>query len=282
MARPQKNIRHVSQLLAVYVGVGALTLLLLFPFLWMLSTSLKPSEAIFSSPSQWLPWPPTFEHYRALWLDTDFVRFFINSLVVAGGTTLISVVISVLAGYAISRFRFRGDRLFSMGLIVIQMFPPVLLVIPIFIMMIALRLTNTYASLIITYSAFAVSFCTWMLKGYFASIPREIEEMGLVDGCTRLQALWKIIVPVSVPGIVAVALFVFIFAWQEYMFALTFMQTTPMRTLPVGLSLMIGFREVMWGPLMAGAVLVTLPVVIVFMYFQKYLVYGLTLGAVKE
>ncbi len=282
MAQGQTGTRYIAQQVAIYGGVGVLTLFLLFPFLWMLSTSLKPSETIFSSPPQWIPWPPTFAHYRALWVETHFARFFINTLVVAGGTTVVSVVISALAGYGISRFRFRGDRLFSMGLIVIQMFPPVLLVIPIFIVMIALRLIDTYASLIITYCAFAVSFCTWMLKGYFAGIPREIEEMGLVDGCTRFQTLWKLIIPLSVPGIVAVALFVFTFAWQEYMFALTFMQRTEMRTLAVGLSFLIGFREVSWGPLMAGAVLVTLPVVIVFMYFQKYLVYGLTLGAVKQ
>ncbi len=282
MARRQTGTRHIAQQVAIYGGVGVLTLFLLFPFLWMLSTSLKPSETIFSSPPQWIPWPPTFAHYRTLWVETPFARFFINTLVVAVGTTVISVVISALAGYGISRFRFRGDRLFSMGLIVIQMFPPVLLVIPIFIMMAGLRLTNTYASLIIVYCAFAVSFCTWMLKGYFAGIPREIEEMGLVDGCTRFQTLWKLIIPLSVPGIVAVALFVFTFAWQEYLFALTFIQTTEKRTLAVGLSFLIGFREVSWGPLMAGAVLVTLPVVIVFMYFQKYLVYGLTLGAVKQ
>lgn len=282
MAQQKTKARAIGRQVAVYGSVGVLTLFLLFPFLWMLSTSLKPVERIFSSPPQWLPWPPTFAHYRTLWLETGFVRFFINSLIVAVGTTVLSVLISVLAGYGISRFRFRGDRLFSTGLIVIQMFPPVLLVIPIFIMMIRLGLIDTYASLIVTYCAFAVSFCTWILKGYFAGIPREIEEMGLVDGCTRLQALWKLVVPLSVPGIVAVALFVFIFAWQEYMFALTFMPTDTMRTLPVGLGSMIGFREVLWGPLMAGAVLVTLPVVIVFMYFQKYLVYGLTLGAVKQ
>lgn len=282
MTRRQTRVRDIGQQAAVYGGVGVLTLFLLFPFLWILSTSLKPTETIFSSPPQWIPWPPTFAHYRTLWLDTPFARFFINSLVVAVGTTVVTVVISTLAGYAISRFRFRGNRVFSVGLIVIQMFPPMLVVIPIFIMMIGLGLTNTYASLIIVYCAFAVSFCTWILKGYFEGIPREIEEMGLVDGCTRFQALWKLVVPLSVPGIVAMALFVFIFAWQEYMFALTLIRTTDMRTLPVGLSLFIGFREVLWGPLMAGCVLMTLPVVIVFMYFQKYLVYGLTLGAVKQ
>ncbi|MGQ9779575.1 MAG: carbohydrate ABC transporter permease, partial [Bacillota bacterium] len=202
-------------------------------------------------------------------------------LVLTRVSSRIQVILSTFAAYGLARFKFRGRNFFSMGLLVTQMFPPVLLIIPIYLIMINLRLVNTYAALVITYCTFAVPFSTWMLYGYFETLPAELEEAALVDGCSRLGTLFRIIIPLAAPGIAAVALFSFILSWQEYMFALTLTRTAEMRTLPVGISMLVGFREVLWGQLMAGSVIVTVPVVVLFVYFQKYLIKGLTMGAIK-
>jgi multiple sugar transport system permease protein len=256
-------------------------LVLLFPFLWMVSTALKPPEEVFTPTPRWIPLNPTLQNFVHILGETSFPRYFLNSVVVAFITMLLALVVTVFAGYALSRYRFRGKQAFSLWLLVSQMFPPMLLVIPIFVLMLRLGLYNTYTSLIITYGTFALPFSTWMLKAYFDTVPLDLEEAAMVDGCTRLQALARVVLPLAAPGIVTVALFVFILAWQEYMFALTLTRTTDMRTLPVGISLFLGEYRVLWGSLMAGSVVVTAPVILLFSYLQRYIVEGLTLGAVK-
>ncbi len=259
----------------------AVVLLMIFPFIWMLSTSFKPPEEIFTPVPRWIPLNPTWENFKNILYKTSFPRYFLNSVLVGFVTMLVSLVVTVFAGYALSRFNFRGKTAFSMWLLVSQMFPPVLLIIPIFVFMLKLGLVNTYASLIITYTTFALPFSTWMLKAYFDTVPIDLEEAAKVDGCNQVQALTKIILPLAAPGIVTVALFIFVLAWHEYMFALTLTSTTEMRTLPVGISLFLGEFRVLWGSLMAGSVVVTAPVVVFFVYLQRYIVQGLTLGAVK-
>jgi multiple sugar transport system permease protein len=265
----------VTILLIVVVAI------LLFPFAWMLSTAFKPPEEIFTATPRWIPKNPTWHNFVTILRNTPFPRYFTNSVVVAFLTMLIGVSVTVFAGYALSRFRFRGKTAFSLWLLISQMFPPVLLIIPIFVLMLNLRLVNTYSSLIITYATFALPFSTWMLKAYFDTVPIELEEAAKIDGCGQLQALVRIVLPLAAPGIVTVALFVFTLAWQEYMFALTLTRTTEMRTLPVGISLFLGEYRVLWGSLMAGSVVVTAPVIVLFIYLQRYIVQGLTLGAVK-
>ena len=272
--------RLIKQFIVVSLLI-VVVVVLLFPFLWMLSTSLKPPEEVFTPRPRWIPLNPTLRNFVNILGETPFPRYFLNSVVVAFVTMLLALVVTVFAGYALSRYRFRGKRAFSLWLLVSQMFPPMLLVIPIFILMLKLGLYNTYASLIITYGTFALPFSTWMLKAYFDTVPLDLEEAAMVDGCTRLQALARVVLPLAAPGIVTVALFVFILAWQEYMFALTLTRTTDMRTLPVGISLFLGEYRVLWGSLMAGSVVVTAPVILLFSYLQRYIVQGLTLGAVK-
>jgi len=272
--------RLIKQFIVVSLLI-IVVVVLLFPFLWMVSTSLKPPEEVFTPRPRWIPLNPTLRNFVNILGETPFPRYFLNSVVVAFVTMLLALVVTVFAGYALSRYRFRGKQAFSLWLLVSQMFPPMLLVIPIFVLMLKLGLYNTYVSLIITYGTFALPFSTWMLKAYFDTVPLDLEEAAMVDGCTRLQALARVVLPLAAPGIVTVALFVFILAWQEYMFALTLTRTTDMRTLPVGISLFLGEYRVLWGSLMAGSVVVTAPVILLFSYLQRYIVEGLTLGAVK-
>jgi ABC-type glycerol-3-phosphate transport system permease component len=276
MAR-RKKIRQII----VLVLLVAVVLLMIFPFIWMLSTSIKPPEEIFTQVPRWIPLRPTLDNFKNILFNTSFPRYFLNSVVVGLVTMLVALAVTVFAGYALSRYNFRGKNIFSMWLLVSQMFPPVLLIIPIFVFMLKLGLFNTYASLIITYATFALPFSTWMLKAYFDTVPIDLEEAAKVDGCNQVQALTKIILPLAAPGIVTVALFIFVLAWHEYMFALTLTSTTEMRTLPVGISLFLGEYRTLWGSLMAGSVVVTAPVVVFFVYLQRYIVQGLTLGAVK-
>lgn len=264
-----------------YGAILVMVVLVGFPFYWMVVTSLKGPTEIFAPVPRFWPESPTLQNYRHVLTATPFPRYLMNSLVVSTATMAISVLIAVHAGYALSRFRFRGHRVIQISILLAQMFPPVLLIIPLFNMMKSLHLVNTYPSLVITYCAVALPFSIWMLKGYFDSIPVQLEEAALVDGCTRLQALFRVVIPAATPGIAATALFAFIIAWQEYLFALTLTKSATMRTLTVGISMFLGFREVLWGQLMAAAVMVTLPVVVFFMYLQKYLVHGLTMGSVK-
>lgn len=265
-----------------YTALGVVTVGLLFPFLWMVSTSLKGPTEIFSPNPNWIPKKITFEHYRTIWNETPFPTYFKNSMIVAVATSAITLLIGTFLAYGLARYRFRGRRVLENTLIITQMFPLVLMIIPIFLIFIRLSLLNTYTALIIAYCTFALPFATLMLKSYFEALPPDLEEAALIDGCTPVSALFRVVLPLSAPGIAAVGLFAFILAWQEFLIALTITHTTDMRTLPVGISMMIGFREVLWGPLMAGSVIIALPVVILFTYFQKYLISGLTMGAVKS
>ncbi len=272
---------RMLKLVLIYIFITIITIALISPFLWMLSTSLKGKTEIFSETPSWIPKKITFENYKSIWTEYSLPIYFKNSVIVAIGTTMISLLISIFLAYGVSRFKFVGRNAITSTLLLTQMFPPVLLIIPIFMLFIDLRLIDTYSALIITYCTFAIPFATLMLKSYFDGLPESLEEAALIDGCTPVSALFRIVVPLAIPGIVAVGLFSFILSWQEFMFALTLTRTTNMRTIPVGLNMLIGFREVLWGPLMAGSVIVTLPVVILFLYFQAYLVSGMTMGAVK-
>jgi len=265
----------------VYIGIISITLFLLFPFFWMLSTSIKPPEEIFSAIPRWIPDNPTLNNYYGIWLGTPFSRYFINSFTVAIFNTLSALLVSVFAAYSISRFSFIGRKEFIVGILISQMFPLVLLLIPLFMVMLSLGLVDTRLGLIITYLTRTLPFSILMLKGYFDGIPFDIEEAAIVDGCSRTKVLYKIILPIAAPGIAAVALFAFILAWQEFLFALTLTRSASSHTLTVGLSLMLGERRILWGRLMAGSVIITIPVTVFFVYLQKYLVQGLTMGAIK-
>ncbi len=272
------------------VGVVWLIVLLAFaviPMLWMLSTSLKGQFAALSQPPQWVPSNPTLQQYQTLLSPTGtvgpvFLRYFFNSILVSTTTTLLGVLVAVPAAYAFSRFKFPGRDLLFFAVLIRNMFPVVVFLIPLFILMRALHLINTYGSLILTYMTFSLPLSIWLLKGFYDNIPEELERAARIDGASRFKAFWLIIMPLSSPGIVATAIYAFIGAWNEYVYALTFLNSESLLTLPVGLQRFFTEYATNWPGLMAAAFIMSVPVVIMFMVLQKQFVRALTEGAIKS
>ncbi len=273
--------KELAGKIGIYAGLTAITLLLVFPFVWMVSTSLKNKNEMFSAAPTLFPKDVTFENYRSMWVDYNFAPYLKNSLIVAVSTTVISLLVSTFLAYGISRFKFWGRKVVFNLLILTQMFPLPLLIITIYVVFARIGLIDSRIGLVIAYCTFAIPFATMMLKSYFDGLPIELEEASAIDGCNPFATIFRVVIPLSAPSIAAMGLFSFILAWQEFMMSLTLIRSPALRTLPVGITLMVGFRDIMWGPLMAGTVVVTLPVVILFIYFQKYLITGMTMGAVK-
>jgi multiple sugar transport system permease protein len=267
----------------IYVSLMVITIFCIAPIAWILKTSFESTQYIRNPQVQWVPIQPTLEHYREVLTNPRAMmgRAFLNSLLVASSSTFISVAITVMAGYALSRFEFRGKFLFSVYLVLINMIPGTLMLIALFIILAKLHLLNSYLGLILIYASSGIPLATWMLKGYFDSIPVDLEDAAMIDGCTRGGAVRRIILPLALPGIVAVAMFNFMGNWNEFMMALTVMQKPELRTLPVQIVAFMGFQRVEWGPIMAYSVIVGLPVAILFLYMQKHLVGGLTAGFTK-
>jgi len=252
----------------------------LAPYAWMVLTSIKPDADISTRPLQYLPSTVTLEHYGTLLNRTTFAANLLNSLVVALGAVAVGLGVSVPAAYAFSRFRFRGRRLLMTSFLVINMFPIVLLIIPLFVLMRALGLLDTFIGVIAGHSTFAIPFAIWMLTSYMNAIPRELDEASTLDGATLLQTIRLILVPLVMPGIVTTAIYIFVTSWNEYLFAMM-LSGQNVRTVTVALQLFIGEFTVQWGLLTAGGTLVAIPVTILFLIVQKRLVGGLTAGAVK-
>jgi ABC-type glycerol-3-phosphate transport system permease component len=281
MAPISKRAKQKQMFQTFVIAITAFILIL--PFLWMISTSFKQAHEIFNPNPRWFPSEFRFINYVGIWLRPFFPTYLVNSVIVSIFTMVISLISAILAGYGISRFKFKGRTLFSVVLIVVQMFPAMLLLIPLYIIMQKFGLINTRLSMVIAYTTFAMPFCTWMIKGYFDTIPEQLEEAARIEGYGRLRILLHIVIPLSAPGIVTVAMFAFVLSWQEYLYALTFARTEEMRTLTVGLSLMQGQHgSVNWGEIMAGSVIACIPGLVLFMYLEKYLVKGFTMGALKE
>ena len=254
----------------------------LFPFAWMLSTSLKPLDQVLAYPIRWWPSHPTFQSYWTTWSIQSFSHYFANSTIVGLSATLFSVAFAVLAGYGFSRFRFRGSRFLMILVLVTQMVPGIMLVIPYFSLASTVGLINTYQLLILTYTSFALPFSIWMMKGFFDSLPRELDEAALIDGCGRFAALVRVLLPVALPGIAATIVFSFLLAWNEFLFALVLLTTPEMFTITLGIANNIGQMRIQWNDLMAASVIATFPTILLYAFLEKYLVSGLTAGAVKD
>jgi len=264
------------------IFVVLLVIFILFPFAVMLSMSLKAPDEQFTSPPYLVPKRPTSENYQHVFgHGSMFVSYFINSLMVSLGTTAIVVGVSVFSSYGYARLHFPGKKLFFTLLLLSQLFPLAAIIVPLYRIMGKAGLIDSFLSLIIGYLTFSVPVGAWLLRGFFSSVPRELEEAALIDGCTRLQAFWRIVIPLVRPGIGATAAYILFITWQEFMFALTFMTSQNKRTLPVGIFDFVGQYETNWGNLMAASVLICIPVFILFLFVQKQLVGGLTQGAVK-
>ena len=278
--RSRKRTDRLLDLLTVLL-IAATALFSLFPLAWTFLTSLKREEEIVTRVLQYVPRRVTFDNYATLWEQSDFPVLVANSAVVTAITCLICLAVGILAAYSFSRYRFRGrDRLLIFYLVV-RMFPVVLLIIPLFVMMRDLGLLDTRFGLALAYTAFLVPLCIWMLKGFFDAIPAELEDAARIDGCTRLGALWRIVLPLARPGLATTAVFVAIASWNEFLFAMMMTTSQGSRTWPVGLQLMVGEFQLPWGPLSAGGIVTVVPILLFFAVVQRSLIRGLTSGAVK-
>jgi len=267
----------------LWTGLGALTLFAGAPFLWVFLGSFKTRAELYATPIVYLPQSLSLANYVEAWTSTltPFSRFFANSLWVSSVTMVATTMVSILAGYALARFKFAGRQTFLLVFLATQMFPAVLLIAPLLSQWYALGLIDTYQALIYSNFSFTVPFTVWMLVGYFESIPRELEESAMIDGCTRFGSLLRIVLPLAAPGVAATAIFAFVASWSELLFAITFTSQTEMRTLSAGLLFMVGQYEIQWGQLSAGVIISTVPVAILFTYLQRHLIQGLSAGAVK-
>lgn len=277
-------MKHRERGLSWWLLVAFLVIVLgvsIFPFVFALSTALRPRSELFRFPPTWLPETWAWKNFVDVWTAVPLLRYIGNSVVISGLATLFNMACAIPAGYALARLRFPGKRLFRQVLLVTQMFSPVVLVIGLFRLMSRVNLVDTSASLIITYAALSLAFSVWFLAGYFESIPMEIEEAAMMDGCTRVGALIRVVLPMSKPALVAALVFAFIWGWNEFMIALTFISTPDKRTLPLGIYAFLGQYSVDWNYLMAAALIAGVPVLILFLLIEKHLVKGLTAGAVK-
>jgi len=271
------------RVVTLYLPLFVFVFVLLFPFYWMGTTALKPNEELLSREGNpfWVA-SPTLEHFKHLLFETPYPDWMWNTIIVSVVSTFTSLFASVLAAYAIERLRFAGSKQVGLGIFLAYLVPPSILFIPLATIVFKLGIFDTRWALILTYPTFLIPFCTWLLMGYFRSIPFELEECALIDGATRWQILVKIILPLAVPGLISAGIFAFTLSWNEFIYALTFVSSSEVKTVPVGVVTELVEGDVYhWGALMAGALLGSLPVAVMYSFFVEYYVSGMT-GAVKE
>ncbi len=273
-----------SKLASFFQNVSILLIIIVvtFPLYWLVITSLKPKTEFFNYPPQLFPSEITFEHYRTLLQETSFALWFKNSLIVASTTTVFVIIFASLAAYSLTRFRYPGRTLFSKLVLLLYMFPPILLVIPYYVILVKLNLNDSLLMVAISYTSYSLPFSLWLLWEYFKTIPISLEEAAMIDGATRFQAFFKIVLPLAMPGIIATAIFGFIWAWVEYLYALVLISSDSKKTLTLGLASMIQGITMRWDLLITASVLMTLPVMILFALVQRQLIMGFAAGAVKE
>ncbi len=251
------------------------------PVLWMVSSSFKSNLEIFAYPPALIDYSFSFDAYTAVLSDPGQLRFFFNSYLVAILVTICTVVTSILAGYSFSRYDFRFKKVLNLVIIGVQSVPPITLMIPYFGLIVWLGIYNSYAALVLTYMVFTLSYAIIMMTGYFNTLPRDLDEAVMIDGGGSFVTLWRILAPISLPGIVAVGVYTFMLAWNEFLFALTLTRTNEMRTVPIGIHLLMGQHSFEWNQMLALSVLGSLPVLILFLLFQRYFIAGMSAGSVK-
>jgi len=256
------------------------------PIFWMFSSSFKLPVDIMSIPPK-IIFKPTIDNYKAVILGTsttgravNFPKYLLNSIIVATSTTLLALLISIPAAYSLARYKFRGKQIIGWYILITRMLPQFVVLIPFYIMFSRLRLNDTYIALILVYLSFILSISIWILKGFFQEIPIELEEAAQVDGCTKIQAIFRIIIPITAPGMAATGIFLIILCWNEFLAALILTGLNA-KTAPVAISGFIAFREIVWGELTAAGTLITIPIIIFFLFVQRNFIRGLTMGAIK-
>lgn len=274
----KRGLRRVAFNLVVW-GV---ILAVVFPLFWMVVTSLKPQVELFRRPPTLLPETVTFEHYARLLTGTPFPRYFLNSTILSAATTCVVIVIATLGAYSLVRFRYRGRETLALLVLFTYLLPSVVLIIPLYLLMVAIGLSNTLASLVVAYTTFALPYGLWLLRSFMAGVPEDLESAALVDGASRLGAFWDVILPQLVPGIVSTALFTFILSWNEYLYALVLVNSDSARPLTTGvMSMLISAFNIEWSLLMAASVMMSLPLIVIFAFLSSYLTRGFGAGGVK-
>lgn len=253
-----------------------------FPVLWMLLNSFKPNAEIFAWPPTWISENFTLDAYVEIFKNPEKIKFFINSYFISIAVVILTLLVSILASYSFSRFNFPGKKVINTIIVSVQAVPPIVLLIPYLSLIVTIGLYNTFGALILTYLLFTLPYAILMITGYFNTLPKDLDEAVMIDGGSRFRALWSVLVPVSVPGLVSVGMYTFMLSWNEYLFALALTKTNEFRTVPVGISLLMGQHAYEWNQMMAMSILGSLPVLLLFLFFQKYFIAGMTSGSVKS
>ena len=277
MAKPFSILNIIT-----YLGLAIGLVYACFPVLWMLFSSLKSNREIFSLPPELFPKEYTLKAYYSIFSSPMKVRFFFNSYLVATVVTLLTLFVAILAGYSFSRHSFKLKKPLNLFIISTQTVPPISLLIPYFGIVVAFRMYDTYFALIFTYMVFTLPYAILLMTGYFNTLPKELDEAVIIDGGSSFTALWRVLVPVSIPGIVATGVYTFLLSWNEFLFALTLTKSTEMRTVPIGIQLLMGQHSYEWNEMMAMSILGSFPILIMYMVAQRYFLEGLTAGSVKN
>jgi len=274
----QFNILNIITYLGLIIGL----VYACFPVVWMLFSSLKSNTEIFSIPPELFPKEFTLKAYNSIFSSPMKVRFFLNSYLVAMVVTLLTLFVAILAGYSFSRHSFKLKKPLNLFIISTQTVPPISLLIPYFGIVVAFRMYDTYFALIFTYMVFTLPYAILLMTGYFNTLPKELDEAVIIDGGSSFTALWRVLVPVSIPGIVATGVYTFLLSWNEFLFALTLTKSTEMRTVPIGIQLLMGQHSYEWNEMMAMSILGSFPILIMYMVAQRYFLEGMTAGSVKN
>ena len=274
----QFNILNIITYLGLIIGL----VYACFPVVWMLFSSLKSNTEIFSIPPELFPKEFTLKAYKSIFSSPMKVRFFLNSYLVAMVVTLLTLFVAILAGYSFSRHSFKLKKPLNLFIISTQTVPPISLLIPYFGIVVTFRMYDTYFALIFTYMVFTLPYAILLMTGYFNTLPKELDEAVIIDGGSSFTALWRVLVPVSIPGIVATGVYTFLLSWNEFLFALTLTKSTEMRTVPIGIQLLMGQHSYEWNEMMAMSILGSFPILIMYMVAERYFLEGLTAGSVKK
>lgn len=271
----------VTNKVLIYAGLATFALFSLFPLYWMLASSIRPYAELTATPPRLFSTSFDISSYLTVLRSSPFLRMFWNSVIVSVITTAITVAFGAMAGHSLARLRFRGKLLITRGVLLAYIFPQVLLVVPLFVAMVNMGLANTFPGLILTYLTFSFPFCMWMLTAYFQSVPIELEQAALIDGASNFGVFWRIVLPLARPGLAAAAIFTFIHAWNEFLYALVLLNSQNNQTLSIGLYRMVGGELMRWAELLASTSMMVLPILAAFLFLQRHFVTGLTAGAVK-
>jgi len=279
--KPRIKLKAVSNRVLLYAGGLTLFFVCGFPFLWMILTSLKPLGEIFTKDPIFFTSNASLANFQRLFSETNFMTYFKNSIFVAGSTMVLTIIVASLAGYGLTRFRFKGREAIATTTLFTYMFAPIMVVIPLYIIMRKVGIVNTHFGLILSYTSFSLPFSLWLLRAFFQSIPLELEEAAMTDGASRTKAVIYVIVPMALPGIIATSIFTFILAWNDYIFTRILISSDELKTLPVGIQDLFNSTVIDWGMIMAAGVMIIIPAAIFFLTVQRFLIKGWGTAAVK-